>query len=313
MFWAFQGTRDGNAITPTNYVAVIGNEADGSNTQTPNLTGTGLTTSNGAVIIDGDEDYMEWTADGTLPIQQEDLIASILDLDNWTTADGTGVQNTGGGFNVETQNIVCFARGTKISSCEGAIEIEKLRVGQKIVTLAAGAAKIRWIGVIKLSRADLAANPKLRPVRIRAGALGKELPKQDLLVSRQHRILFSSKVAERMFGLRDVLIPAVRLTNLPDIFIDETIDSISYYHILCDDHQVVFAEGAPAETLFLGKEAAHSLSIDAQEEIETLFPGLVGQQCPTSAAQMIVDLPRQNRLIARHIKNNKPLLETYRN
>ena len=40
MLWAFQGTRVGNTVTPSNYIGVIANEADGTNTQTPNLTGT---------------------------------------------------------------------------------------------------------------------------------------------------------------------------------------------------------------------------------------------------------------------------------
>jgi hypothetical protein len=64
MFWAYQGTRIGDDVTPTNFMAVIANEANGSDLQTPNLAGPGLTTSNGVLIIDGDEGYMEWTAEG---------------------------------------------------------------------------------------------------------------------------------------------------------------------------------------------------------------------------------------------------------
>jgi len=73
MFWAFQGTRTGNTATPDNFIGVIGNEDDGSYLRAPELSGTGLTTSNGAIVIDGDEDYMEWTDDSALtpPIQQQ--------------------------------------------------------------------------------------------------------------------------------------------------------------------------------------------------------------------------------------------------
>ena len=49
MFWAFQGTRVGDDVTPTNFIGVIANEATGNTNQTPNLTGTGLTTTNGAI------------------------------------------------------------------------------------------------------------------------------------------------------------------------------------------------------------------------------------------------------------------------
>ena len=108
MFWAFQGTRVGNTVTPEDFIGVIANEATGNNMQTPDLSGTGLTTTNGAIIIDGDEDYMEFVADGTLPdpVTRDDLIAAISDLDNWDTADGGGTNNPNGtGFDVTIPDV----------------------------------------------------------------------------------------------------------------------------------------------------------------------------------------------------------------
>ena len=89
MLWAFQGTRSGDDVTPTNFVAVIGNEADGNYLRTPELSGTGLTTTNGAIIHNGDEDYLEYTDDAVLPnpVTQAALIASISDASNWAPAD----------------------------------------------------------------------------------------------------------------------------------------------------------------------------------------------------------------------------------
>ncbi len=81
---------------------------------------------------------------------------------------------------------------------------------------------------------DFARNPKLRPGHISVGALGSGLPTRDFLVSRQLRMLVSSKVAERMFGERNVLVPAIRLTDLPGIYIDEAIESVTYFHLLFD-------------------------------------------------------------------------------
>ena len=142
MLWAFQGDRVGNNVTPTDFVAVIANEADGGNTQTPNLSGTGLTTSNGAIIIDGDEDYMEFTADDTLPspVTRSALIEAISDTSNWTTADGSGNSNPnpGGGFDVDVPTVVCFARGTRIETIRGPRCIEELTAGDLIQTLDRG-------------------------------------------------------------------------------------------------------------------------------------------------------------------------------
>ncbi len=79
--------------------------------------------------------------------------------------------------------IVCFARGTLIKAHRGEVPIEELKVGDKVLTVDAGYQPIRWMGMNKLSKADLDANPKLKPIRIRADALGPGMPKQDLLVS----------------------------------------------------------------------------------------------------------------------------------
>ncbi len=312
MFWAFQGTRAGNTVTPTDFVAVIANEAQGSNTQTPNLSGTGLTTSNGAVIIDGDEDYMEWTADDTLadPVVRDDLIASILDTDNWTTADGGGNSNPrGSGFDIEVPSVVCFAKGTRITTPEGLRAIETLQVGDLVALKCGRLTPIRWIGWRHLTTIELAQNPNLRPVRMSAGALGAGLPERDLLVSRQHRMLVVSKIARRMFGTEEVLVPAIALVALPGISIDHMLETVTYFHILCDDHEVVLAEGAPAESLYLGAEALKSLSPAGRAEIATLFPEVfdIAWSQPSRAAHIAVK--RHKKLIARHIKNGKAPLE----
>ncbi|MDO6589467.1 hypothetical protein DS901_06740 [Loktanella sp. D2R18] len=274
MFWAFQGTRVGDDVTATNYIAVIANEADGTDTQTPNLTGTGLTTSNGALIIDGDEDIMEWTGDASLPdpVQQSDLIDSIMDTNNWTTADGTGNQNPGGGFDIDDQSVVCFALGTRIATPNCTTKIEDFRIGDLVTTASGADTPIQWIGHIHIPADRLAQNPKLRPIRITAGALGHGLPTRDLLVSRQHRLLVSSKISERMFGVSEVLVAAIRLVGIPGIYIDKTVTEITYFHILCTEHVVLFAEGAPAESLLLGEQARVALPAAAVEELTTLFP-----------------------------------------
>lgn len=312
MFWAFQGTRTGNTVTPTDFVAVIANEAQGSNTQTPNLSGTGLTAANGAIIIDGDEDYMEWTADATLndPVQRDDLIASILDTDNWTTADGGGNSNPrGSGFDIDVPSVVCFAGGTLIETLEGQQIIDTLRVGQQVRLLCGRSAPIRWIGKRHICASELARSPKLRPVRISAGALGLGLPHRDLVVSRQHRLLVTSRIAQRMFGQNSVWVPAIALIDMPGIAVDADITALTYYHILCDDHEVLVAEGAPAESLYLGPEAVKALTASGRAEIAAIFPDIFDQPQFPGAELFRMSGRQQRKLIQRHVKNDKPLLE----
>ncbi|MFA3918394.1 Hint domain-containing protein [Ruegeria hyattellae] len=209
----------------------------------------------------------------------------------------------------ENINIVCLASGTLIETHEGPAQIEDLRVGDLVSTMDHGLQSILWIGRKKLTKTCLASQPKLRPVRITAGALGSGFPKRDLLVSRQHRMLVSSKIAMRMFSSQDILVAAIKLTELPGICIDETVESVEYFHLLFDRHEIIYAEEAPTESLYAGAEALKAISLDAREEILTLFPEL---QDETHAPEPALPMPAcqlQKQLVARHVKNGKPLLE----
>ena len=203
--------------------------------------------------------------------------------------------------------VPCFVAGTEIRTAKGPINIETLAVGDAILTAENKVEVLRWIGRRHVGRAEMNANPKLRPVRIMAGALGNGLPKRDLLVSRQHRMLVQSQIAQRMFGADEVLIPAIKLTELPGVFIDETADHVVYFHLLFDKHEVIFSEGAPTESLYTGPEALKALGSEAREEIITLFPEVAQLDYTPVPARVIPSGPLQKKLIARHVKNNKPV------
>ena len=217
-----------------------------------------------------------------------------------------------GGRAVDESEIVplCFAGGTRIATRFGSVSVEALCPGNSVVTADDGDAALRRVFHTRLSAADLAARPHLRPVRILAGAMGQGLPRRDLLVSRQHRMRVSSKIAERMFGARQVLVAAIKLTALPGIFVDEESAPVDYYHLLFDRHEVVLAEGTPSESLFTGPEALKAVTPAAQAEILALFPelGSAGGVAATPACP--IPLGRmQKQLIARHAKHQRPLLD----
>ena len=205
--------------------------------------------------------------------------------------------------------VVCFAKGTMIDAQTSDIAVEALEKNTEIRGFDGSTPAVRAIFRTVIDGERLRRNPKLLPVRISAGALGNGLPKRDLLVSRQHRMLVSSKIAERMFGEVEVLIPAIKLTELPGIFIDESVTEVEYFHLLFDKHEVIFAEGAPSESLFTGPEALKSVSEDARLEIFEIFPELHDIDYKPEPAAIIPSGKRQKQLIARHLKNQKPILE----
>ncbi len=90
-------------------------------------------------------------------------------------------------------DVVCFLRGTLIETDQGPVAVEDLRAGMQVVSYDGGTKKLRLALSRVISAKEYEQNPNFHPVRIMAGALGAGLPKRDLLVSRQHRMLMPMK------------------------------------------------------------------------------------------------------------------------
>jgi hypothetical protein len=204
--------------------------------------------------------------------------------------------------------IPCFTSNVEIAVEDGLCRVEQLRVGDWVSTVEHDFQQICWIGRRHYGAEELAVMPHLYPVRIQAGALGMGLPKRDLLVSRQHRVLVQSKIAQRMFGETEALVAAVNLTKLPGVFVDDTVAFVEYFHLLFRQHELVYAEGAIAESLFIGVESLKALSPAAREEILTIFPEVNQLKHVFEPAKYIPSGKLQKRLIERHVKNDKPVL-----
>jgi hypothetical protein len=101
----------------------------------------------------------------------------------------------------EPAGIICFTPGTLLSTPAGPRPVEALREGDLLDTLDGGAQEILWIGRRRLTGAQMHAMPQLRPVRIRAGAFGLDVPVEDLLVSPRHRLLVQG--TDRRGAVRD--------------------------------------------------------------------------------------------------------------
>jgi len=177
-------------------------------------------------------------------------------------------------FTFDNTAVPCFARGTRILTPGGEVEVQDLAPGDLVMTLDAGAQPLLWIGHRRLSVAELEAKPKLRPIRVPAGALGGGLPTRDLTVSPQHRILVRSRIARRMFGQDEVLVATRHLVGINGIDVVHDSDQVEYWHIMFDAHQVVLSEGATTESLFTGLEALKSLDEESRKEIFELLPQL---------------------------------------
>lgn len=202
----------------------------------------------------------------------------------------------------------CLVRGVLVMTDRGEVPVEKLEPGCKVLTQDNGFQELIMTTSRVVEASELQRNPKLFPVRITKGALGSGLPVRDLLVSRQHRMAVKSNIVKRMFASDTALVAAIRLTEVPGIHVDDTVERVEYFHLIFKMHQVIFAEGAPTESFLLNPETQKTLSKAQREEFAALFPemdlGVPAHQIPSNALQ--------KELIRRHLKNAKALLSPQR-
>ncbi len=131
----------------------------------------------------------------------------------------------------------CYCAGTRILTAKGERPIEALEIGDLVVTASGAERPVKWLGHRRL---DLTKHPRpedVRPVRIAAGAFGDNLPRRELWVSPGHNVAWSG-----------VLMPAIALLNGHSVA-QIAVRSVEYWHVELDAHDILLAEGLPAEVL----------------------------------------------------------------
>src|SRR6056297_3402599 len=186
------------------------------------------------------------------------------------TLDRTTDRSTG----IDSGGVICFTPGTRIETPQGPRLVEELREGDRVQTKDNGAEEIQWIGSRRMSGARLFAMPHLRPVRIRAGALGVSRPDQELLVSPEHRMLVQGEVAQALFNTPEVLVSAKDLANGSTIKVDLAVREVTYVHLLLPRHQVLWANGIETESFHPASTAMSTLDDDDRLRLLSLFPAL---------------------------------------
>lgn len=174
------------------------------------------------------------------------------------------------------KGVICFTPGTMIATPDGPRDVVTLAAGDKVQTKDNGAAEIMWIGFQHYSGARLRAMPHLRPIRLKAGALDKDVPDDGLLVSPDHRILVSGPRARLLFGSEEVLVAAKDLINDNSIIRDHAEPSVSYIHMLLEHHEIVFANGVPTESFHPAYASMDSLTVHERERLFAQLPDLNG-------------------------------------
>jgi Hint domain len=142
----------------------------------------------------------------------------------------------------DRDNRHCFLLGTTIRTADGDKKIEDLAIGDLLPTVFGGIRPIQWIGRYRYRRSD-PGKPWARnvmPIRVARSALGPNVPHANLYISEAHALLMD-----------DLLVAAGNLVNGTTItrYKARELGELEYFHIKLERHDVIYAEGAPTETL----------------------------------------------------------------
>jgi hypothetical protein len=136
----------------------------------------------------------------------------------------------------ETDVTLCFVAGTRIATPRGEVPVEQLAPGDEVLTLGGATQPITWIGVGRVL-ATRGRRTAATPVIVRRGALADNVPCRDLHITKGHSLFIDG-----------VLIPAEFLVNYRSIVWDDAAREVDIYHIELARHDVLIADGAPAES-----------------------------------------------------------------
>ena len=181
----------------------------------------------------------------TLTLEQAVLYNSQLGPTLQATAGGRQFGDTAPvpDFDTILGNIVnlCFGEGTMIATPEGEKAVETLEIGDIVTTAEGKDVAVKWMGRQTISTV-FGGSERRMPVSIAAGALGENLPKNDLVVTADHAILVDGVLCHAGALVNGATIKRVPLSDMGG-------ESFVVYHIETELHELVLAEGVEAETL----------------------------------------------------------------
>jgi hypothetical protein len=171
------------------------------------------------------------TVTGTSSAVKFQLASADYAANNWLATN-----NGSNGTEVFLGNAPCFCSGTRIMTDRGEVAVEDVVVGDRVMTQAGEAKPVTWIGYGRVLIAP-GRRSAATPILVCRSALADNVPRRDLRITKGHSLF-----------LDDVLIPAEFLVNHRSILWDDRAGQVEFYHIELATHDVLLADGAPAES-----------------------------------------------------------------
>jgi hypothetical protein len=292
----FENVVGTGAVDPTISFQVDGQSGSGI----LNLAGEAANTFDGTILnfLHGDEIIVGGTHD-TFSVLGDDVeikngaaIEAVINFGSNAAAEAVSVSATG----TITTSAICFMAGTMIRTPDGETAVEMLERGDLVLTKDGLAKPVVWLGRQTVS--TVFADPlRVWPIRIKAGAIGENVPSRDLVLSPGHAVLVDG-----------ALVLAGALVNGTSIVREATVPKVfTYYHVELDDHALILAENTPAESFV---DNVDRLAFDNWAEHEALYPQgrtIVELPYPVAKSHRQVPVNIRVRLAARAMEIGAPV------
>ena len=157
--------------------------------------------------------------------------------------------------------------GPELRTADGERNVEDIAVGDLLLTASGQFRPVQWVGRWQaLRKAGERWSADVRPVRIRQSALGPD-----------NALHGSVCVAGPRHVVDGVLVPAGQLVNGASITLHDAkeADELEYFHVKMASHDVIWAAGAPSDTLLNYPDAARELDVQERSALRAEF--LVGR------------------------------------
>ena len=176
---------------------------------------------------------------------------------------------------LNAMGIPCFLAGTRIATPRGPIPVETLRPGDLVLTRAGPPQPVRWCGQRELDAAALRADPRLRPIEFRAGAIGND---RALRLSPQHCLFMPFEAPDRGASGGGRLVRAGHMadTGWGGARRMRGCRGAVYHHLFLPRHALVRAEGVWVESFWPGRQALAALAPEQRFALIRSAPALAG-------------------------------------
>ncbi|MBV9859867.1 MAG: Hint domain-containing protein [Alphaproteobacteria bacterium] len=176
----------------------------------------------------------EGTTSGTITLSDgTSLVLQYIESSTWYAR---AVSDGSSGTKIFLSDMACYCRGSRIATMRGEVAVEALRVGDIAITASGAQRPVTWLGSRRVDCTRHPAPQDVWPVCVTAGAFGDGLPRRDLWLSPGHNVFSAG-----------VLIDIQRLVNGRTIY-QQPRATVQYWHVELDRHDILLAEGLPAES-----------------------------------------------------------------